>query len=235
MGGQDVMVANMIGPALTSFKRGTYLDIGCGHERVNSNTKIFSEMGWRGVAVDMNPLGNWDQRENCKLIKSALIDKSITNRECIEAFIHPTDAFFSTTNQKTKERHLSNNEGLQFNTFITKTIDAYSLAQQTEEYLKLESNSLDFLSIDIEEGLSSNTYTTLLKKLSPRIIAVECDKNQFQSEELKTLKSFADLGERIAIIEKSWELLTAYELNYKLIHIIGYDLILISPEFSSNL
>ena len=235
MGGQDVLVANMIGPALTSFKTGTYLDIGCGHERFNSNTKIFSQMGWSGVAVDMHPLGDWDQRPNCRLIRSALIDKSFENREYIEAFIHPSDSFFSTINPKTQERHISHNNRLRFDVRNVKTIDVETLIEQTREFLDLKVNSLDFLSIDVEEGLTPDAYAKLIEGLKPKVVLVECGKNQFQPQELLSLKSFSDLECRMSIFQKSWELSLARALNYKLINVLGYDLFLVSSEFSPNL
>ena len=234
MGGQDVLIANLIGPALTSFKTGTYLDIGCGHELINSNTKIFAQMGWSGVAIDMLPLGQWNERPNCKLISSALIDKSFSNSEYVEAFIHPTDSFFSTVNPLTKERHIQSSK-VEFKKCIVKTIHVETLINQTQKYLNLESNSLDLLCIDIEEGLDRNSYRKLIEQLNPKIVVVECDKNQFKEKEQGIVKSFVDLNKRMMIMEESWELTIARQFKYKLIHILGYDLIMVSPEFSPNM
>lgn len=36
-------------------KRGVFVDIGCGHPVEMSNTAVFRELGWSGVAVDANP------------------------------------------------------------------------------------------------------------------------------------------------------------------------------------
>ena len=206
MGGQDVLIANSIGPALTAFKTGTYLDIGCGHELINSNTKIFSQMGWSGVAIDMFPLGKWDQRPNCKLIISALTDTTFSNEEYIEAFIHPVDSFFSTINPATKERHAISSQ-VEFKKQMVKTIQAEDLIDQTKKYLNLKSNSLDLLSIDIEEGLSRNSYRQLIEHLNPKIVVIECDKNQFNEKDRSIVKSSQeDLSIRMPIWEKSWEL-----------------------------
>ena len=35
---------------------GVYVDIGCNHERKHSVTRLFYEIGWRGLSVDANPV-----------------------------------------------------------------------------------------------------------------------------------------------------------------------------------
>lgn len=34
---------------------GTYVDVGCNHERLHSVTRLFYELGWRGLNIDANP------------------------------------------------------------------------------------------------------------------------------------------------------------------------------------
>ena len=53
-GEDDFIRAHFWNDILAGYK-GTYLDVGCYHETLYSNTKLLSLSGWHGLAVDANP------------------------------------------------------------------------------------------------------------------------------------------------------------------------------------
>jgi len=52
--GEDLFLTSLLGYEKTD---GTYVDVGCYHPIDYSNTYIFYQRGWRGLAIDPNP--NW--------------------------------------------------------------------------------------------------------------------------------------------------------------------------------
>ena len=53
--GEDEIVRQFFWQDILSSNQKTYLDIGCFHETLYSNTKILSLAGWSGIAIDANP------------------------------------------------------------------------------------------------------------------------------------------------------------------------------------
>jgi FkbM family methyltransferase len=51
--GEDVCLFRIINPSIIGT--GTYVDVGCNHPWLFSNTAAFYEIGWRGIVIDPNP------------------------------------------------------------------------------------------------------------------------------------------------------------------------------------
>lgn len=49
--GEDLILAKIFG----GKRNGFYIDVGCYHPKINSNTYYFYRRGWRGVNIDANP------------------------------------------------------------------------------------------------------------------------------------------------------------------------------------
>ena len=58
--GEDDFIRSHFWNDILAGHKGTYLDIGCYHETLYSNTKLLNLIGWRGLAVDANPNSNAD-------------------------------------------------------------------------------------------------------------------------------------------------------------------------------
>ena len=50
--GQDRWVAHIVFP---DIRNGFYVDVGCGDGVIGSNTKIFDDLGWKGICIDPFP------------------------------------------------------------------------------------------------------------------------------------------------------------------------------------
>ena len=53
--GEDEVIRDFFWKDILLNKKRTYLDIGCFHDTLYSNTKLLNLAGWRGIAIDANP------------------------------------------------------------------------------------------------------------------------------------------------------------------------------------
>ena len=77
--GEDDFVRGYFWDRIINGYQGRYLDIGCGHESLYSNTKLLHLVGWSGIVVDANQgLQEFyhQARPHDKFINLAIVDKS---------------------------------------------------------------------------------------------------------------------------------------------------------------
>lgn len=86
--GEDLFLTHLLGYEKTD---GTYVDIGCYHPIEFSNTYIFYQRGWRGVAIDPNPAfaNDWKRfRPHDRFLNLAISERA-GRVEYIHNDIHP--------------------------------------------------------------------------------------------------------------------------------------------------
>ena len=159
--GEDLILEKL----LHTKKNGFYVDVGCYHPKVGSNTYKFFKKGWKGINIDpaphtikkFNDFRKKDINLNCGISKDG--------RElCYYMFEESAINSFSETFYK--ERVASGEKFLG-----TKKIPTTTLKAVFDEHLN--GQTIDFLDIDAEgfdiEVLESNDWT----KYKPLIILVE--------------------------------------------------------------
>jgi len=86
--GEDDFIRGFFWEKILAKEAGVYVDIGCYHESLYSNTKLLSLVGWNGVAVDANPDTSplWlSQRPNDTFLNYA-VKKSSEDIKSIELY-----------------------------------------------------------------------------------------------------------------------------------------------------
>jgi len=163
---EDLVLKRYFNRKIWAKQTGFFVDIGAYHPVKYSNTYLFYQYGWRGINIDANP-GNMD------LFRE--IRPNDINLECA----------ISSTGMKLDYYMAENYENL--NTFskeflernshytkITKTIklQTVTLSSVLDQHLP-SSQSIDFLSIDVEgfeiEVLKSNKWD----KYRPSVVLIE--------------------------------------------------------------
>lgn len=51
---------------LTDFQPGFFVDIGCGHPLIGSNSRLLEAMGWKGICIDASKHPEWDYQRSTK-------------------------------------------------------------------------------------------------------------------------------------------------------------------------
>lgn len=134
--GQDLIVRTILNKDL-----GTYLDIGASHPTHHSNTYLFYELGWEGVAVEPNVSvkREWSRiRPRDKFYNKAFNGKS----KKIKYFQHPS---LSTLNSTSKLPTNSRGFEVEVGQITTTQIETIS----GREIMEI-SHSFDLVSIDTE-------------------------------------------------------------------------------------
>ncbi len=147
-------------------KKGVYLDIGCFHPYMYSNTALLHKKGWRGVNVDMNPtsidLFNI-ARPNDINICSAVSDE-------IKDFEMYYDDPFSPVNTIDKEFYKMSKH-----IFFKKMKTIIIKSKKFKEIIKISKieEKIDFINIDVE-GFDYEVLKQIhFEKFKVKLIAIE--------------------------------------------------------------
>jgi len=161
--GEDRILARLF----TDQSAGFYVDVGAHHPLRYSNTYIFYLQGWRGINIEARPgsLQLFDQlRPRDINLELAISDK----RESLTYYEFNDTAL----NGFAKEMAFKANGTAHYRIINTRVIQTVTLAEILDKYLPA-SQSIDFLSVDVEgldeQVLRSNNWD----KYRPRIILAE--------------------------------------------------------------
>jgi FkbM family methyltransferase len=150
---------------LCDVKKGLYVDVGANHEELHSVTKMFYEIGWKGINIDPNPnlIGEYKSKRSRDVnLNIALGSK---NGEMIFRE-YPEHDGLSTLSEEIKNLNSKNN--IPFKDYTVKVTTLEDI------FTKHCSNKvIDFLKVDVEghelEVLKGNNW----KKFKPRVVTFE--------------------------------------------------------------
>jgi len=184
--GEDLILEKL----LSGQNKGFYVDVGCYHPIVGSNTHKFYKKGWTGVNIDPDPttikkfnkFRKGDINLNCGISEDG---RALTYYSFKESAIN------SFSEEFYQDRL---NAGAEF--LGKEMIKTITLKEVFDSYLN--GQTIDFLDIDAEgldvEVLKSNDWS----KYKPRIILVEDQNMEANSfEDLDTFKFLSPLGYKL--------------------------------------
>ena len=169
--GEDDFIRAFFWERILARETGVYVDIGCFHESLYSNTKLLNLVGWRGIAVDANPDTSplWlSERPHDKFLNYA-IKKSNDKAEFVDLYRFQDGAINTIDQKKAQEWQ---NKGF-------KLIDKINTPCRTISQLGLEiakecTVSPDFVNIDIEFVDYLDDLPAFLKALKyPSLLCLE--------------------------------------------------------------
>ncbi len=145
-------------------KKGIYVDVGCYHPLVGSNTYLLYKKNWKGVNIDVNQLSidlfNRARKDDEN------INIAISNtKKSLKLFFRREINMLNTVNKKYAQMHFKKG----FNEKEVKADTLDSILKRTRYKLK----QIDFLNLDVE-GNELNVLKSLnFKKYNPKLICVE--------------------------------------------------------------
>lgn len=160
--GEDLFIANFF----KDNNKGTYLDIGCFHPYMYSNTCLLYKKGWKGINVDINQT-SIDLFNICRQNDINLCTAINENKKEFKVYY---DDPFSPIN--TLDENFYKN--LKDKYFKDKKV--FSIKSKTiNEIIEIGNNpkEIDFINIDVE-GLDYDILKQIdLKKLKVKLISIE--------------------------------------------------------------
>lgn len=193
--GEDIILSKIFGHK----KNGFYIDIGCYHPKVNSNTYYFYKQGWNGINIDANPqsikkfdtLRTRDINVNIGIAeRSTELMYYMFNESAVNTF---SQSLFEERKKISWLKHIGSQK-----------IPVQPLSNVLER-LNIPS-VIDFMDIDVEgldmEVLRSNDW----KKYVPHVVMVEDQTTEVKSfEELETYQFLTARG--YALVSKTFSTL----------------------------
>lgn len=168
--GEDLVIDRL----LNQKKMGFYVEVGCHHPFRFSNTYYFYKKGWKGICID--PMPGTKKTFSKWRPKDITIEIGISETPSTLEYHMFNDAALNTFDKAiAKER-----DGLRtYRQIDKKNIETNTLASILEKHCTSE--SIDFLSIDVEgmdlAVLKSNNWG----KFKPTIIIAECLKTKLNN------------------------------------------------------
>jgi FkbM family methyltransferase len=148
------------------IKNGIYLDIGCFHPFMYSNTCLLYRKGWRGINIDINPTSI----DLFNIVRPNDTNLCTTISETKETFEVYYDDPFSPVNTLDKKfyENLKNKSNKS-----TKKIKVDSKSMKEILNISKIDKSIDFINLDVE-GMDYKILKNIdLKQLKPKLISVE--------------------------------------------------------------
>jgi FkbM family methyltransferase len=145
---------------------GIYLDIGCFHPVMYSNTCLLHRKGWRGINIDINPTSI----DLFNIVRPKDINLCTTINETKETFDVYYDDPFSPVNTLDKQfyENLKNKSNKD-----TKKLTVESKSMKEILNISKIEKSIDFINIDVE-GMDYKILKNIdLNQLKPKLISVE--------------------------------------------------------------
>ncbi|MFD4838716.1 FkbM family methyltransferase [Achromobacter sp. NPDC058515] len=149
------------------FKLGRYLDIGCYHPALYSNTMSLYRQGWTGVNVDPNPF----MIEQCRALrpKDVSVNKAVgAERGFMDYFNFHDWASSNTANKKFAEEVAAVS---QVDVPKPTSVEVMTLEDIINEYFK--GTAPEFVNIDVEELDVDVLKSGNWEKQRPLVVAVE--------------------------------------------------------------
>ena len=147
-------------------RNGIYLDIGCFHPFMYSNTCLLYKKGWRGINIDINPTSI----DLFNIARPKDVNLCTTINETKKVFEVYYDDPFSPVNTLSKNFY----ENLK-NESAEKSKKILVESKSIKEILNIGkiSQSVDFINLDVE-GMDYKILKNIdLSRLRPRLIAIE--------------------------------------------------------------
>ena len=145
---------------------GIYLDIGCFHPVMYSNTCLLHRKGWRGINIDINPTSI----DLFNILRPKDTNLCTTINETKETFEIYYDDPFSPVNTLDKQFY----ENLE-NKNNKNTKKLFVESKSIKEILNISKidKSIDFINIDVE-GMDYKILKNInLKQLKPKLVSIE--------------------------------------------------------------
>jgi FkbM family methyltransferase len=158
--GEDLFLTHLLGYA----SDGVFVDVGCFHPIVYSNTYVFYQRGWRGLAIDPNPQWKtaWDRFRPGDTFLNVAVAKTPGKKVLLLNRKRPA------MNLVLDEDRLA---GVDTKNYEVSSCDAIPLSDILDRQLK--ENRIDLLNVDCEgrdiEVLESSDFG----RYRPTVIAVE--------------------------------------------------------------
>ena len=158
--GEDIFISKFF----KNKKKGFYVDIGCYHPIVGSNTQILFKKNWSGINVDVSPL-SVDLFKKARP-KDTNINIAVSEKKGIlKLFFRKKINMLNTTNKAIAKKHFKNG-------YREKKIKSNTLNFILDKS-KYKNKKIDFFNLDVE-GNELNVLKSLnFKKYSPSLICVE--------------------------------------------------------------
>jgi FkbM family methyltransferase len=168
--GEDLFLTLLLGYEKTD---GVYVDIGCFDPIFYSNTYVFYQRGWKGLAIDPNPgfQNAWRRYRPRDTFLNLAISKNRQTMAYIMSREHPA------TNMVVPEDQASSFDASQFEASVCEAVPLAEILNQ-----HLIGNRIDLMSVDCEgmdlDVLQSNDW----EKYRPRVLAAEDNSISLDSE-----------------------------------------------------
>ena len=179
--GEDQFIAEYF----KNKQKGTYLDIGCFHPLMYSNTCLLYKKGWSGINIDINPT-SIDLFNIVRPTDTNLCTTIDENKKIFEIYY---DDPFSPVNTLDKNfyKNLKKNNLKDSKNFTVRS-------QTIEEIIKVSNiKKIDFINIDVE-GMDFNILTKIkIEEFKPNLISIETHKvDGSESEDYHQIKNFLE-------------------------------------------
>ena len=160
--GEDLEISNFFQNKLNGF----YLDIGCFHPFMYSNTCLLHKKGWSGINIDINPTSI--DLFNIARPKDFNICTTINNeKKLFEVYFDDPFSPLNTLDKKFYKKLSKSFSTSEKNT----TVESKSIS----EIINLSGikKSIDFINIDVE-GSDYKVLTQInIQKLKPKLVSIE--------------------------------------------------------------
>lgn len=204
--GEDDFIRGYFWEKILRNEQLSYLDIGCFHDSLYSNTKLLSLAGWKGIAIDANP---------------ELKDIWESNR--------PLDTFlnYGITSNQSHSLVSKNERKLNFYRFKDGAINTFSKTLATD-WVQKGFELRDIVQITcIDLTKLGEIINTLMPNFYPNFLSIDIEQVNYLSE----LREFISLMRRPELLCLEW-INQGYNLNnykesqeYKVLNECGYDIL----------
>jgi hypothetical protein len=145
--GEDDFIRSFFWQKILDGEPGTYIDIGCYHESLYSNTKLLSLAGWSGVAVDANPdmCQIWQAQRPLDQVINMAVKNHLDGADFVKFYRFADGAINTTDMAKAKEWQT---KGFRFLDRID--VRAVSILDLAGLIMQGSDKIPDFVNIDIE-------------------------------------------------------------------------------------
>tara|TARA_B100001093_G_scaffold161398_1_gene153857 strand:- start:125 stop:835 length:711 start_codon:yes stop_codon:yes gene_type:complete len=168
---------------------GFYIDIGCFHPIMHSNTARLYDRGWKGINIDINQTSIDLFNIIRKRDKNFCLAISNENKK-VKFY---TDNNFSPINSINKKFFSYTSNKFSDGKFIENEINSYKLLDFLNNN-NIEKSSIDFLNIDVESHDFEVLQGIDFKKIGIKLICVEMFDENSKINESKFINFFKDHG-----------------------------------------
>lgn len=159
--GEDVVLRRVFGDRPTGF----FIDIGANDPVVDSVTKYFSLLGWRGVNVE--PLSALHERLVADRPNDINLRAAVSDHEGTIDIMEPVDNhLLATANSSIADIYKSEGRAV-----TTQSVPSISLAKLCETHVK--GQRIDFLKLDVEGHEETVLRSGNWQRFRPRVLIIE--------------------------------------------------------------